>query len=296
MFQVLRGPEGAALNGETHLWWQVREERYEPSPATGWVAEDFLEEVSPGSLVPGSPPQYFVSAQDWVEEKVQWAESMVGDRTWYDPKTGMTYCLGFVAQTFTGQQTTDWVCPGDPGHSCPNGGKQKLLSEGKFYQAGECWNPPRGALVFFSNAPIDGVYYGHIGICLGDGKVVHVPAEGAVRINTIAEVIAESYIYSYDGWAYPPEEWMRQSAAGGVRLVLQAKDVADLPPDQASGIVDRSTTILRQRMDQYGLANVEIRPMGKDRIEVKIPGEADPEEELQLGGRRGQTFVHKIST
>lgn len=212
VFRVLSGPESAVLDGKIYIWWRLREERYEPSPVTGWAAEDFLEEVPQAGLVPGSPPQYFVSAQDSVEEKVQWAESMVGNRTWYNPETGMTYCLGFVAQAFTGQQSTDWVCPGDESHSCPNGGKQKLLSEGKFYQAGECWNPPRGALVFFSSAPIDDVYYGHIGICLGDGKMVHVPAEGAVRINTIAEVVAERYIYSYDGWAYPPSEWITTDA------------------------------------------------------------------------------------
>ncbi|MCD5408113.1 protein translocase subunit SecD [Candidatus Bipolaricaulota bacterium] len=72
---------------------------------------------------------------------------------------------------------------------------------------------------------------------------------------------------------------------GGVRLVLQAEDVAEMEEAQRRDVVDRIVTILQQRVDQYGLANVEIRPLGQDRIEVKIPGAQDPQEARQLIGR-----------
>jgi preprotein translocase subunit SecD len=50
-------------------------------------------------------------------------------------------------------------------------------------------------------------------------------------------------------------------------------------------VVDQLVTVVSERVDQYGLANAEVRPMGRDRIEVKIPGAANPEEALELIGR-----------
>ncbi|MGC9529860.1 MAG: protein translocase subunit SecD [Candidatus Bipolaricaulaceae bacterium] len=72
---------------------------------------------------------------------------------------------------------------------------------------------------------------------------------------------------------------------GGVRLVLEAQGLEDMTEEQREGVVDRIVTILQQRVDQYGLANVEIRPMGQRRIEVSVPGAADPADARQLIGR-----------
>lgn len=81
---------------------------------------------------------------------------------------------------------------------------------------------------------------------------------------------------------------------GGVRLVLQAEGVAGMEEAQRRDVVDRIVTILQQRVDQYGLANVEIRPLGQDRIEVKIPGAQDPEEARQLIGRTALLEFRKV--
>ncbi|HIE47861.1 TPA: hypothetical protein EYP84_03085, partial [Candidatus Bipolaricaulota bacterium] len=81
---------------------------------------------------------------------------------------------------------------------------------------------------------------------------------------------------------------------GGVRLVLQAEGVAEMEEAQRRDVVDRIVTILQQRVDQYGLANVEIRPLGQDRIEVKIPGAQDPEEARQLIGRTALLEFRKV--
>ena len=42
---------------------------------------------------------------------------------------------------------------------------------------------------------------------------------------------------------------------------------------QPRDVVDRLVTIFAERVDQYGMTNAEIRPMGTDRVEVRIPGQ-----------------------
>ena len=199
VFKITSGPQ---YNIEGHNWWEIQEEKYEPSLVEGWVAEDFLEEVSPDGLVPSSPPAYFISAQKRVEQAVNWAEGKEGNEDWKN------LCLRFVSQAYglgenTNSKTTKWKFPNDAisklGH--------------KFYSAESSWNPPRGALIFFSGqGSKDGVNYekcGHIGIYLGNGKVVH--AYGTVRIQNLTGsrgVEKLSYIGFYIGWAYPPAEWL----------------------------------------------------------------------------------------
>jgi len=72
-------------------------------------------------------------------------------------------------------------------------------------------NPPRGSYVFFDcTGPIRGETknWGHIGLALGDGRVIH--AWGIVRVDTIAEMekLDDSPGWSapqYIGWA-PAEQ------------------------------------------------------------------------------------------
>jgi preprotein translocase subunit SecD len=81
---------------------------------------------------------------------------------------------------------------------------------------------------------------------------------------------------------------------GGVRLILQAENLENMSKSQRKDVVDRIVTILQQRVDQYGLANVEIRPLGKNRIEVKIPGAQNPEEARKLIGRTALLEFRKV--
>lgn len=73
-----------------------------------------------------------------------------------------------------------------------------------------------GALVFWHWAD-----YGHIGICTGDGKVIHTGVNPKLKrkgirespLEEITEVMNEynkvgGRIPSYLGWAHPPETWL----------------------------------------------------------------------------------------
>ena len=188
-FRIIGGP----VSKGGHTWWKVRDERYETSPTEGWTAGEWLVRVSPDALVPASVPDYFSSNQDKVEEAIAWATAQKGKTDW----SGL--CLKFVREAFKGELLDGWTSA--------EAARRKLESEGKFYSWVNCWNPPRGALIFFSAL---GEYksFGHVGIYLGDQGVVH--SYGKVRTDakdgdkSKGIVIVEnlSKIDSYIGWAY----------------------------------------------------------------------------------------------
>ncbi|MFH1609281.1 MAG: protein translocase subunit SecD [Candidatus Bipolaricaulota bacterium] len=93
---------------------------------------------------------------------------------------------------------------------------------------------------------------------------------------------------------------------GGVRLVLEAQVVdavtgelvplrfSDMEPAERQDTVDRLVTIFSERVDQYGMVNAEIRPLGSDRVEVKIPKVQNPEEARQLLGSTALLEFRKV--
>jgi len=72
---------------------------------------------------------------------------------------------------------------------------------------------------------------------------------------------------------------------GGVRIVLEGEGVAAMETSAQGETLARMVEILNNRVDQYGLANAEIRRYGADRILVNIPGTTDPEEAVRLIGQ-----------
>ncbi len=93
---------------------------------------------------------------------------------------------------------------------------------------------------------------------------------------------------------------------GGVRLVLEAQVVdpttgeliplrhAQMEPSQRQDTVDRLVTIFSERVDQYGMVNAEIRPLGRDRVEVKIPKVQNPEDARHLLGSTALLEFRKV--
>ena len=70
---------------------------------------------------------------------------------------------------------------------------------------------------------------------------------------------------------------------GGVHIVLQAKGTPENPVNKDS--VDRLIAVLRNRIDQYGIAEPVIQAQGEDRVAIDLPGVEDPEAALDLIGR-----------
>lgn len=61
---------------------------------------------------------------------------------------------------------------------------------------------------------------------------------------------------------------------GGMQIVLEV-DTSELPPNQQAGAVDHNIGIIRNRIDQFGVAEPIIQKMGEKRIEIQLPGVKD---------------------
>lgn len=79
---------------------------------------------------------------------------------------------------------------------------------------------------------------------------------------------------------------------GGAHIVLQAKDTPENPLRDDS--IDRLLAVLRNRIDQYGVAEPIIQKSGNDRIIVDLPGIQDPAAALELIGRTAQMDFREV--
>ncbi|MFA6107365.1 MAG: protein translocase subunit SecD [Candidatus Latescibacterota bacterium] len=71
---------------------------------------------------------------------------------------------------------------------------------------------------------------------------------------------------------------------GGIHLVMEV-DVANLKPDEAQDAVDRAQEVIRNRVDQFGVAEPVIQRQGTNRIIVELPGIQDVQRAKNLVGQ-----------
>ncbi len=108
------------------------------------------------------------------------------------------------------------------------------------------------------------------------GETVVVTLQNAAQADTAARVIADTFpnLARRD----------RQEAPGG-RVVL----VYGLAPGEverlAANAVDQAVEVLRNRIDQFGVAEPVIAKQGSDQIVVQLPGVKDPQRAIELIGR-----------
>ena len=71
---------------------------------------------------------------------------------------------------------------------------------------------------------------------------------------------------------------------GGIHLVMEVV-TEGLEPDQARDAVDRAQEVIRNRVDQFGVAEPTIQRQGENRIIVELPGLQDVERAKNLIGQ-----------
>lgn len=81
---------------------------------------------------------------------------------------------------------------------------------------------------------------------------------------------------------------------GGTRIVLEAEGIEKMSSEERSKTIDRIVTILNNRVNQYGLTEPTIRPLGDKRVEVELPGTTDPEVARRLIGRTALLEFQKV--
>jgi len=115
-----------------------------------------------------------------------------------------------------------------------------------------------------------------------------------MRLGVTATVLFAALGLLFPFWPLQDVVSLGLDLQGGVRLMLQAQDLEEMEPAQRRDTVDRLVQIFSQRVDQFGLANVELRPVGEDRVEVRIPGAEDPEEARFLIGQTAILEFRKV--
>jgi SecD/SecF fusion protein len=79
---------------------------------------------------------------------------------------------------------------------------------------------------------------------------------------------------------------------GGLEVVLQAQ-----PPKgrKLTGAdLDRSVSIIRDRIDKLGVSETEVRKQGSDQIVIQLPGVTDPDRATQIIGKTAQLELYKF--
>jgi preprotein translocase subunit SecD len=79
---------------------------------------------------------------------------------------------------------------------------------------------------------------------------------------------------------------------GGAHIVLQAKESADSKVTEDS--IERLLAVLRNRVDQYGVAEPVIQREGRDRVIVDLPGIQDPDAALELIGKTAELEFRSV--
>ena len=73
---------------------------------------------------------------------------------------------------------------------------------------------------------------------------------------------------------------------GGLEVTLQAVPPRDRELTKED--LDRSVTIMRNRVDRLGVSEPEIRTQGDDQIAIQLPGVKDPEAAARIIGKTAQ--------
>jgi len=115
-----------------------------------------------------------------------------------------------------------------------------------------------------------------------------------IRFGTVIVILFGALALLYPFWPIQNVVHLGLDLQGGVRMVLQAQGVADMTQAQQTDTINRVITILSNRVDQYGLANTEIKRLGTDRVLVNLPGVQNPEEARQLIGETAMLQFMKV--
>jgi preprotein translocase subunit SecD len=115
-----------------------------------------------------------------------------------------------------------------------------------------------------------------------------------IRFGAVILALVGSLYLIYPFWPLGDVVNLGLDLQGGVRMVLEAQQVGEMSSKQKQDTLDRIITILNNRVDQYGLANAEIKQMGTGRVLVNLPGTKDPQEARDLIGSTAILEFRKV--
>lgn len=103
----------------------------------------------------------------------------------------------------------------------------------------------------------------------------------APRFVLISIVMVVSYLAMYP---LPEKVKLGLDLKGGIFLSMEV-ETEGIPQDKMEQEVDKAMQIIRNRIDQFGVASPTIGRQGKNKIVVELPGEKDPERAKAVIGK-----------
>ncbi len=98
---------------------------------------------------------------------------------------------------------------------------------------------------------------------------------GALFPRTVVERVKRDGVFVYDTVKRVP---LKQGLdlQGGMHLTLEVDDSQQAVADKSEAL-DRALKVIRQRIDEFGVAEPVVQKVGDDRIIVELPGVDDPD-------------------
>jgi len=115
-----------------------------------------------------------------------------------------------------------------------------------------------------------------------------------IRLGSVLLILFGALAILYPFWPLNKVIPLGLDLQGGVRLVLQAQGTENMDAKERDDTINRIITILNNRVDQYGMANAEIKRLGTNRVLVNLPGTKDPREARQLIGQTAMLEFKKV--
>ena len=115
-----------------------------------------------------------------------------------------------------------------------------------------------------------------------------------VRVGVVLAVAVAALYFAFPFWPLDEVVQLGLDLQGGVRMILEPDGIGEMNEETKSAVLDQIIAILDNRVNQYGLANPEIRVFGGNRILVNLPGTTDPEDARRLIGQTAMLEFRRV--
>ena len=111
----------------------------------------------------------------------------------------------------------------------------------------------------------------------------------SMRLWSVLVVVIVAIVLA---WPFTGKLNLGLDLKGGAHIVLQAVGTPDNPVTEDS--IDRLLAVIRNRVDQYGVAEPLIQKSGQNRVIVDLPGIQDPQAALELIGKTANLEFREV--
>ncbi len=113
-----------------------------------------------------------------------------------------------------------------------------------------------------------------------EAPIVEIVAKNPAMVDAIVKEILENF----------PEFTVQSRAAANVTFHMNEDNALH----SATEAVDQAMLVIRRRIDKWGVAEVDVRKLANDSIQISLPGQQDPEQAKQLIGTTAQLEFREV--